>query len=486
MKTMVQPGSGLHDGQWHDVRFLAKENFAMLTIDGDEASAVRTNTPIQIKTGDSYYFGGTDSKMAWGQKVPATVTDRSPQVIAGTNCYFRHTGPAPIQRSFQGCMQLIHVDDQLADLHAVEQGKLGSFENVSLDMCAIIDRLRACIGLENREAIYEQSCEAYKHLGKTSDTYWIDPDGSGPLGPFRVNCNMTEDMVWTTVMNNLPPQTSVTGSSRERRTVLQLNYSASMDQVSAITSSAEHCEQHVAYSCRMSRLLNTPEGTPYTWWIGKGSEKHFYWGGSGPGIQKCACGIERNCTDPKYYCNCDADQKQWREDSGLLVYKEHLPVNQVAVGDTNRPGSEAKLTVGPLRCQGDRNYWNAASFNTPSSYLHFSTFQGETSADISFYFKTSAPYGVFLENLGNTDFIRLELKFSTETTRSHQRRMKVQTGPKVQKVRKTRASPDVTLASDFSNSAQFGPSFSKRYLQRDLLARSCRGLACLLKAAAEY
>lgn len=42
-----------------------------------------------------------------------------------------------------------------------------------------------------------------------------------------------------------------------------------------------------------------------------------------------------------------------REDSGLLVYKEHLPVSQVAVGDTNRPGSQAKLTVGPLRCQGD-------------------------------------------------------------------------------------------------------------------------------------
>ncbi|KAJ8406919.1 hypothetical protein AAFF_G00291950 [Aldrovandia affinis] len=95
------------------------------------------------------------------------------------------------------------------------------------------------------------------------------------------------------------------------------------------------------------------------------------------------------------------------------MYKDHLPVNQVAVGDTNRPGSEAKLTVGPLRCQGDRNYWNAASFNTPSSYLHFPTFQGETSADISFFFKTSAPYGVFLENLGNTDFIRLELKSPT-------------------------------------------------------------------------
>ncbi|XP_061095583.1 contactin-associated protein-like 2a [Conger conger] len=405
----ISSGSGLNDGQWHDVRFLAKENSAMLTIDGDDASAVRTNTPIQIHTGGVYYFGG----------------------------YFLRSSPVPTQRSFQGCMQLIHVDGQLADLHAVEQDRLGAFENVSLDMCAIIDRCMpnhcehggrcaqswdsfscACDGTGYSGAtchtsVYEQSCEAYKHLGKMSETYWIDPDGSGPLGPFRVNCNMTEDKVWTTVMNNLPAQTSVTGSSREKRTVLQLNYSASMEQVSAITSSAEHCEQHVAYACRTSRLLNTPEGTPYTWWVGKGSEKHFYWGGSGPGIQKCACGIDRNCTDPKYYCNCDADQKQWREDSGLLLYKDHLPVNQVAVGDTNRPGSEAKLTVGPLRCQGDSNYWNAASFTTPSSYLHFSTFQGETSADISFYFKTSAPYGVFLENLGNTDFIRLELKSPT-------------------------------------------------------------------------
>ncbi|KAL6462886.1 hypothetical protein MHYP_G00293080 [Metynnis hypsauchen] len=112
-------------------------------------------------------------------------------------------------------------------------------------------------------AVYEQSCEAYKHLGRSSDLYWIDPDGSGPLGPFKVLCNMTEDKVWTTVVNNLPAQTSVTGSSRERRTVLQLNYSATMEQINAITSSAEHCEQHVAYSCRMSRLLNTPAAIPW-------------------------------------------------------------------------------------------------------------------------------------------------------------------------------------------------------------------------------
>lgn len=43
-----------------------------------------------------------------------------------------------------------------------------------------------------------------------------------------------------------------------------------------------------------------------------------------------------------------------REDAGVLMYKDHLPVTQVVVGDTQRSGSEAKLTVGPLRCQGDR------------------------------------------------------------------------------------------------------------------------------------
>lgn len=51
-------GSGLNDGEWHDVRFLAKENFAMLTIDGDESSAVRTNAVLHITTGGIYHFGG--------------------------------------------------------------------------------------------------------------------------------------------------------------------------------------------------------------------------------------------------------------------------------------------------------------------------------------------------------------------------------------------------------------------------------------------
>lgn len=58
LTVLIIPGSELNDGQWHDVRFMAKENFAMLTIDGDEASAVKTNTPFEFTTEGTYHFGG--------------------------------------------------------------------------------------------------------------------------------------------------------------------------------------------------------------------------------------------------------------------------------------------------------------------------------------------------------------------------------------------------------------------------------------------
>ncbi|KAM4556616.1 contactin-associated protein-like 2 isoform 3-T3 [Fundulus diaphanus] len=295
----ISSGLGLNDGQWHSVHLNALDNYAMLTVDGDEASTVRTAIPAQIKTGGTYYFGG----------------------------YVSHTDSRSLQRSFQGCIQMIHIDDHLVDLQALEEGHIGTFENVSLDMCAIIDR---CV---------PNHCE---HGGKCSQTW----------DTFSCNCSGT-------------------------------GYSGAT------------CHTY---------------GSPFTWWVGRDNKRHFYWGGSGPGIQKCACGIENNCTSSKHYCNCDADLRTWKEDAGLLVYKDHLPVNKVVVGDTSRAGSEGKLTVGPLKCKGDRNFWNAASFTSPASSLHFKSFRSETSTDISFYFKTSSNHGVLLENLGASNFLHIEIR----------------------------------------------------------------------------
>lgn len=51
-------GSALNDGQWHAVRLVAKDNFAMMTIDGDDTSAVRSTSPLTINTGGTYHLGG--------------------------------------------------------------------------------------------------------------------------------------------------------------------------------------------------------------------------------------------------------------------------------------------------------------------------------------------------------------------------------------------------------------------------------------------
>uniref|UniRef100_A0A1A8QBP0 Contactin-associated protein-like 2 n=2 Tax=Nothobranchius TaxID=28779 RepID=A0A1A8QBP0_9TELE len=402
----ISSGSGLNDGQWHSVHLNALENHAMLTIDGDEASTVRTAIPNQIQTGGTYYFGGN----------------------------FLHSNSRSLQRSFQGCMQMIHIDNHLVDLRDVEQGLIGTYENVSLDMCAIVDR---CVpnhcehggrcsqtwdafscncsgtgytGATCHSSLYPQSCEEYKHQGKSSGNYLIDPDGSGSIAPFGVACDIIEDIVWTTLRNNLSSQTSVSNPDKEGKAVLQISYNLTNEQVLTVTHRADKCEQFVAYTCRMSRLFNSPDGNPFTWWVGRANKKHSYWGGSGPGIQKCACGIENNCADPRHYCNCDADLRSWKEDAGLLIYKDHLPVSEVVVGDTSRSGSEAKLTVGPLKCQGDRDYWNMASFGSPASSLHFQSVSQQTSTDISFYFKTSSTYGVFVENLGTNSFFHIELR----------------------------------------------------------------------------
>lgn len=75
---------------------------------------------------------------------------------------------------------------------------------------------------------------------------------------------------------------------------------------------------------------------------------------------------------------------------------------------TDRPFQGSLVLTDVLFCEG--NFWNAASFSSPASHLHFPSVRGETSTDISFYFKTSSTHGVFLENLGATDFLRIELR----------------------------------------------------------------------------
>ncbi|CAM4557568.1 unnamed protein product [Lepidochelys olivacea] len=410
----ITAGAGLNNGQWHSISLSAKRSRMSLMVDNDVTSSAHAAVPIHIYSGDTYYFGGC------------------PNNGDSSECKSPFAG-------FQGCMRLITTGNKAVDLISVQQNSLGNFSNLQIDLCGIIDRClpnycehsgectqawnsfycnctnTGYTGSTCHYSIYEQSCEAYKHTGNTSGFYYIDSDGSGPLGPFLVYCNMT-DTTWTIIQHNNMDLTRVKNANRENPHTVFFKYTATLEQLQATINYAEYCEQKLAYHCKKSRLLNKQDGIPLSWWVGRTNETQTYWGGSLPDVQKCACGLEGSCIDSQRYCNCDADRNEWANDTGFLSYKEHLPVTEIVITDTDRPNSEAAYKLGPLLCRGDRTFWNSASFNTEASYLHFPTFHGELSADVSFFFKTTASSGMFLENLGIKDFIRIELHSPSEVT----------------------------------------------------------------------
>ncbi|GAB5582496.1 contactin-associated protein-like 4 isoform X1 [Prionailurus iriomotensis] len=377
----ITAGVGLNDGQWHSISLSAKRNHLSVVVDGQVASVASSLGSEQTYSGGTYYFGGC------------------PDNSFGSKCKNPVGG-------FQGCMRLISVSNKVVDLISVQQGSLGNFSDLQIDSCGITDRANkkepsfgkvwnysidqgvcpttvnmavnvpspgipftaTVQTLATREllattAIYEQSCESYKHRGNTSGFYYIDSDGSGPLEPFLLYCNMTET-AWTVIQHNGSDLTRVRNTNPENPYAGFFEYVASMEQLQATINLADHCEQELTYYCKKSRLANKQDGRPLSWWVGRTNETQTYWGGSLPDPQKCTCGLEGNCIDSQYYCNCDADRNEWTNDTGFLSYKEHLPVRKIVVTDTGRPHSEAAYKLGPLLCRGDRSFWNSASFNT--------------------------------------------------------------------------------------------------------------------------
>ncbi|XP_025225512.1 contactin-associated protein-like 4 [Theropithecus gelada] len=383
----ITAGVGLNDGQWHSVSLSAKKNHLSVAVDGQLASAAPPLGPEQIYSDGTYYFGGCPDK-SFGSKC------KSP--LGG----------------FQGCMRLISIGGRVVDLISVQQGSLGNFSDLQIDSCGISDRTfiwyKYIYPLPYVDMFW--SCQFTQGLPvacflKTSD---------GLLSFSPHFC--IQETTWTIIQHNGSDLTRVRNTNPENPYAGFFEYVASMEQLQATINRAEHCEQEFTYYCKKSRLVNKQDGTPLSWWVGRTNETQTYWGGSSPDLQKCTCGLEGNCIDSQYYCNCDADRNEWTNDTGLLSYKEHLPVTKIVITDTGRLHSEAAYKLGPLLCRGDRSFWNSASFDTEASYLHFPTFHGELSADVSFFFKTTASSGVFLENLGITDFIRIELRSPTVVT----------------------------------------------------------------------
>lgn len=120
-------------------------------------------------------------------------------------------------------------------------------------------------------------------------------------------------------------------------------------QLFGLLNVSAHCEQFIKYECYHAILLYNN----YSWWVSRDSKKMTYWGGASPADSyKCACGVTNTCADSKRGCNCDKNDKAWREDSGLLTQKNDLPVLQLRFGDTGTYFEEGFHTLGKLKCYG--------------------------------------------------------------------------------------------------------------------------------------
>ena len=135
-----------------------------------------------------------------------------------------------------------------------------------------------------------------------------------------------------------------------------VNYKgASLSQLVSLTRVSTHCEQFIEYDCRGSVLSAANRNKAFGWWVSRDGNAMKYWGGASPGSgeQICACGMNNTCADTSRPCNCDKNDLTWREDSGLLTDKTHLPVKQLRFGDTEHSDEEGFHTLGKFKCFGN-------------------------------------------------------------------------------------------------------------------------------------
>ena len=206
-----------------------------------------------------------------------------------------------------------------------------------------------------------KSCSELKNLDSTvkQGNYAIDPDGEGGLEPFTVYCDLTykNGVGVTVISHDSENRTLVDGYEDAGSYSRDIHYTgASLSQLASLTTVSSHCEQFIKYECLSSVLFTNEKNAASGWWVSRDSTKMTYWGGASPGSGKCACGMNNTCARLSAGsingCNCDANDGVWREDSGLLTDKAHLPVKQLRFGDTGSSFEQGYHTLGKLRCYG--------------------------------------------------------------------------------------------------------------------------------------
>ncbi|KAK4880887.1 hypothetical protein RN001_004206 [Aquatica leii] len=403
-----------NDGRWHTVVLTIGVNSMILSVD---YRPMKTTRFLKMSTGGIYMIAGGVSGAigVLGQKMPG----------------------------FIGCMRSISIDGNYKLPTDWTSEEYCCKDQVVFDSCRMVDRCNPnpcehggvckqnslefmcdCTGTGYAGSVCHTSlnalsCQAYKNVQAVNQKaeIKIDVDGSGPLAPFPVTCEFQSDGNVVTVLHHINQQTTtVDGFSEPGSFKQDIIYDADDDQIEALINRSSSCSQRIQYSCRSSRLLNSPstiqDFNPFSWWVSRHNQRMDYWGGALPGSRKCECGILGTCIDPTKWCNCDAGYETWAEDVGDLTEKEYLPVKQLRFGDTGNAldEKEGRYTLGSLMCEGDDLFNNIVTFRVPDATIELPPFDMGHSGDIYFEFKTTVESAVIMHARGPSDYIKLSIE----------------------------------------------------------------------------
>ena len=187
----------------------------------------------------------------------------------------------------------------------------------------------------------------------------LDMDGSGPLPPITVQCEVsTTGEYVTSITHSHMEDTKVDGFQARGSFHQVIHYHAQEEVINHLLLVSNKCWQSLSYSCKQSRIFDhnkTESGvfSPYGWWVSWQGVAMDYWPGGVSG--KCGCGVQGECYDPGQVCHCDSGHDGWLQDGGDIHHKEDLPVRALHFGDTGTPldNKEGRFRLGQLHCVGD-------------------------------------------------------------------------------------------------------------------------------------
>ena len=310
----LEVGNNLDDGIWHKIDFVINSEKVSISLDSQKAPLVHNNMWLAEMTYGAKYavLGGGAEQIS-----PGFVGCVYDMTIDGTYIDFRNLPPRNIRGAQVDKCQIKNWCWPNPCKHG-GHCKQERRRNFTCDCSSTMYNGRTC-----EEPIFQSTCEDYKILGLTEDSFCtIDPDGKGSVQPFEVICNVTRGANAVTIIkpekSNTRRKVDDSVSPLEGMYFQHIKYPVSIEALAALTERSTDCRQFIRYECNGSLLLDSPRGPPVVDWVNRHGITEGYWGGATRESEKCACGMTMSCADPNKYCNCDKGDTISREDSGKL------------------------------------------------------------------------------------------------------------------------------------------------------------------------